>query len=484
MNGESTNAIAGPSNPRTSPPPSSSPPHIFFPPPAPPQTHPVYLSSTQDLLARFALLPAYDKYVRPFAAPGETGLDQTGPVPPNPGVGGMLDKGKGKEVAETLVSVGIVDNGDGDDDDGPGGKGEKRKKNNYKHLIKGIPGKHSLKKDDYLSTIMQIPPKQRIPIMPFDVKTQRDAFTVSLEGLKGWNPSALVLESAQAREDRKKRKELKRLAKLQQAQSANPIIHPQPIQAPIPTSTGSSTINRNTPTSIQNGSTVPRPGSAVPRPGSTKPTLAPVQVPVGRVSTPFRTGGGSSGAPLRSAGTATPTNTTQNPFISSMDHDKRGKKRDRDGPSGIAVNGLMINGHGAGNLVNSHAHQTTNARAGMDGIRPRPVKKQRMVSVTVILSLLSPFLHLGRYFIFRFWWLTSAIAPGYPGTSKGCNHYSTAYSAGCIKQPLDSVLNRFNVALQSCNMLASDSMVLLPTLPTANGKLEQHKTTYLRLHYI
>jgi hypothetical protein len=46
-------------------------------------------------------------------------------------------------------------------------------------------GKHSLKKDDYLSMMMQIPPKQRIPITPFDVKTQRDAFTVSLEGLKG-----------------------------------------------------------------------------------------------------------------------------------------------------------------------------------------------------------------------------------------------------------------------------------------------------------
>jgi hypothetical protein len=42
-----------------------------------------------------------------------------------------------------------------------------------------------MKKDDYLSTIMQIPPKQRIKITPFDIKTQREAFTVSLEGLKG-----------------------------------------------------------------------------------------------------------------------------------------------------------------------------------------------------------------------------------------------------------------------------------------------------------
>lgn len=42
-----------------------------------------------------------------------------------------------------------------------------------------------MKRDDYLSTIMQVPPKQRIKITPFDPKTQRDAFTVSLEGLKG-----------------------------------------------------------------------------------------------------------------------------------------------------------------------------------------------------------------------------------------------------------------------------------------------------------
>jgi hypothetical protein len=42
-----------------------------------------------------------------------------------------------------------------------------------------------MKKDDYLSTIMQVPPKQRVKITPIDLKTQREAFTVSLEGLKG-----------------------------------------------------------------------------------------------------------------------------------------------------------------------------------------------------------------------------------------------------------------------------------------------------------
>ena len=34
----------------------------------------------------------------------------------------------------------LGDGGDGDDDDVTGGKGEKKKKNTYKHLIKGIPG--------------------------------------------------------------------------------------------------------------------------------------------------------------------------------------------------------------------------------------------------------------------------------------------------------------------------------------------------------
>lgn len=90
----------------------------------------------------------------------------------------------------------------GSADDGTD-KGEKKRKNTYKHLIKGIPGtfaghrrdaafkvnfwsgKHSMKKDDYLATMMLIPPKQRIEIVPFDARTQRDAFSVSLEGLKG-----------------------------------------------------------------------------------------------------------------------------------------------------------------------------------------------------------------------------------------------------------------------------------------------------------
>lgn len=47
-----------------------------------------------------------------------------------------------------------------------------------------------MKKDDYLTTTIQAPPKQPMKIVPFDQKTQREAFSVSLEGLKGvcWQP--------------------------------------------------------------------------------------------------------------------------------------------------------------------------------------------------------------------------------------------------------------------------------------------------------
>lgn len=44
-------------------------------------------------------------------------------------------------------------------------------------------GKLITKKDDYLMTTMQVPPKQRMTIRPFDLRTQRDAFSVSLEGI-------------------------------------------------------------------------------------------------------------------------------------------------------------------------------------------------------------------------------------------------------------------------------------------------------------
>ncbi|KAF9532508.1 hypothetical protein CPB83DRAFT_624864 [Crepidotus variabilis] len=189
----------------------------------PPKQH---LASTQDLLGRLQLHPAYDKYVRPYIHPQPStipghvllpdGTTSSNPIngvdgntpgagPATPGGVGAVDKGKGREVPIPGGDVDMHDAGDGDDDGDGTGKGEKKKKNSYKHLIKGIPGKHSIKKDDYLVTMMLVPPKQRMRIRRFDEKTQEDAFTVSLDGLKGWNINTLVVESAQAREDRKKR---------------------------------------------------------------------------------------------------------------------------------------------------------------------------------------------------------------------------------------------------------------------------------------
>ena len=42
-----------------------------------------------------------------------------------------------------------------------------------------------MRKDDFLATLMMVPPKQKQEIKPFSQKTTREAFSVSLEGLKG-----------------------------------------------------------------------------------------------------------------------------------------------------------------------------------------------------------------------------------------------------------------------------------------------------------
>jgi len=117
--------------------------------PPPPKQH---LASTQDLLARFHLLPAYDRYVRPFTLPGDDPALQQQPDDPSlsglastpaTGSAGHVDKGKGRErdsAVATPAEADPADGGDADDDDVPGAKGEKKKKNTYRHLIKGIPG--------------------------------------------------------------------------------------------------------------------------------------------------------------------------------------------------------------------------------------------------------------------------------------------------------------------------------------------------------
>ncbi|KAJ7707658.1 hypothetical protein B0H17DRAFT_1033464 [Mycena rosella] len=335
---------------------------LFLPPKGPPQRQ-SHLASTHDLLARFHLLPAYDKYVRP---PPDDAQE-----PP--------DNGKGKAREQNLSPAPQTPAGEVDpDDDDPTAKGEKKKKNSYKHLIKGVPGKHSMKKDDYLAGIMQVPPKQRIPIAPFDLKTQREAFSVSLEGLKGWNPGALVAESAQAREDRKKRKELKRLAKAQAQMHAQAAASPAPGATPGTPRSGSGvgTPRPGVGTPRPAGVGTPRPtgaGTPQPQPRPGRPSLPPVVVP-GRVGTPQR----ATGTPT-SARTPHPHPLSAHPMSAGGE---RGVKRERereDGFGNALGNGGMQNGAAMQNGYAAPVPVIAAAKAGIPGARPRPVKKQRVV---------------------------------------------------------------------------------------------------------
>ncbi|KAI0709764.1 hypothetical protein C8Q76DRAFT_624998 [Earliella scabrosa] len=363
-----TNAVAGP---------SSLPadiPSLFLPPPgpsflrqygsldfadSPPRSGPPhpkpYFKSTEDLITRFQLLPAYDKYVRPFAPP----VAQVG----------ATDKGKGKEIpplaASSPAAAGPTGGDDGEEEDGA--KGEKKHKN-YRHLIKAVPGKHSMRKDDYLGALMAIPPKQKTEIKPFSQKTTREAFSVSLEGLKGWNIHALVAESTQAREDRKRRKELKKLAKatgqsiVQAAAAAGPNtpsgVPATPGVAPTPSGV--------VPVAAPPRTTTPRPGVPRPPPTHQQPSQPRGRTPVGigtphSVSTPAS--GGAAPAPPPAA---TPAVRTQ--LDPAAAPPVRGLKRERE------EGGLQVNG----NIPPPGSEGLKIAKAGVAGVRPRPVKKQRL----------------------------------------------------------------------------------------------------------
>ncbi|OBZ72587.1 hypothetical protein A0H81_07432 [Grifola frondosa] len=351
-----TNAVAGP----------STIPDLYLPPPGPPQPRP-HLTSTQDLVSRFKLLPAYDKYVTPYVVP----LGSAAGLPLD--ASSATDKGKGKDKEVPSLDVPLSSpaqtpaaGNDGEEEDGP--KGEKMWKT-YKHLIKGIAGRHSMKKDDYLTTMMQVPPKQRIKIAPFDLKTQREAFSVSLEGLKGlqltlqqWNITALVAESPQAREDRKKRKELKRLAKAQG-------------QALIAAG-GTPSVYSSTPAAMVAATPGGPPRTATPKPAISRPGVLQQQPARGRtpvgIGTPrsIATPGGASAASPASHQSPTPMAT---PVHSGVDPAtvKRGQKRERE----YSADGVQMQ---------APAHEGVKpalmrgAKAGSAGIRPRPVKKQRM----------------------------------------------------------------------------------------------------------
>ncbi|KAF8501485.1 hypothetical protein F5888DRAFT_1234795 [Russula emetica] len=301
------NAVAGPSSIPL------NPPFFLLPPASPPP--PPLLESTQDLISRFHLLTAYDKFVRPFISQEHD--PHASHLPTTPAVAPSADKGKGKERdpgTPTIASAATPGTHDPDDDEGRDGK---KKKNTYRHLIRGIPGKHSIKKDDFLTTIVQVPPKQYIPIAPFDSRSQTEAFTVSLEGLKGWNIHALVPESTQAREDRKKRKELKKLAKAQ--------------GSVVPPSVGT-----------------PLPSTPATAPTSTQP---PAQPP--RTSTPVPV---SRGVKREFEDNALVQANAQGP-----------------GPGSVGVSSS-----GGVSPTLGQVQRPGSAKAGVPGARPRPLKKQRV----------------------------------------------------------------------------------------------------------
>lgn len=193
-------------------------------------------------------------------------------------------------------------------------------------------------------------------------------------------------------------------------QGASPVVAAVPqssIQAPIPISVSApSTISRpaaptprpnatstprptatSTPvgsSTTRPGSSVPRPGSAVPRPGTAVPRPITAasnlvrppglpQKPVASLQQPPNHLSTSASAPVMS--------------LAGQPSTPRGIKRDRDDHAGMHT-GNLVNGAPVGNgyvkgpavpMPGADIKPIINARAGNAGIRPRPVKKQRMV---------------------------------------------------------------------------------------------------------
>ncbi|KAI6168159.1 hypothetical protein EDD17DRAFT_1466929 [Pisolithus thermaeus] len=300
---------------------------VMFLPPPPAYTKPeTSLASTEDLLARFHLHSAYNKHVRPHT-PASLQLSVAPP---------------------SATSPNAIPH------DHPPENDEKRKKNSYRHLIKNIPGKHSMKKDDYLTTIIQQAPKPRIAIVEFDARTQREAFTVSPEGLKGWNTGALILESAQAREDRRKRKELKRLVRAQAQSVAQGVVPTTPSVAPPPQ---------------------PVPPTAT-TPSAQQPPGAPSQKPrIPAVTIPPPASHRSGTTPTPTSATPRTTGLPSAPPPLTATSVVRGKKRElEDG----AAQPVAATADFAGPTA---PLGVVGARPGSGTARPRPVKKQRTVSI-------------------------------------------------------------------------------------------------------
>ena len=270
-----------------------------------------------------------------------------------------------------------------------------------------------MKKDDFLEALMMVSAKQKAEIRPFSQKVTREAFAVSLEGLKGVRisthisapthphpveytypyPGDVASKGGSEEEGAYRihtgspmshcvmasshlQKELKKLAKAQ-----GQGILPAAAAAGVPnTPTGvpatpgaASTPTSAAPAAVPPRTTTPRPGAPKPSPALQQPPPPRGRTPVG-IGTPqsVSTPGPGPAPPAAQGQHAAPTPTGQPP--------PRGVKRERE------ETGLQVSGN-----VPPHVQQGAGAGAGQDGVkigkagvpgvRPRPVKKQRLVRV-------------------------------------------------------------------------------------------------------
>lgn len=253
-----------------------------------------------------------------------------------------------------------------------------------------------MKKDDYLTIIMQVPPKQHIPITPFDVKTQREAFTVSAEGLKGvcvvstinYSNRAHSLVSGTRALSYSSPRKLGKIAKsasvllphrhsqcssnalsfafsLQKEQRKLARAQVQGVTpGPLPSTPTAMTLpqQQSTPSHLTIPSAQQPPGTS--QTSQAKPRVAPVMIPPP----------GSAGLSTATPTSATPRSavpTTAPPQRTNVSAPSRGQKRELD--DGV------IQPPTPTTLSPNVPIGVVGARAGVGNARPRPIKKQRMV---------------------------------------------------------------------------------------------------------
>ncbi|KAH7106425.1 hypothetical protein BKA62DRAFT_687118 [Auriculariales sp. MPI-PUGE-AT-0066] len=307
---------------------SSSPgdvPFVFEMEPRLPESRVVPLHSSQDLLAVFGLHAAYDKYVRPKITPIEeqdAATSTTAPapattpasaVPPalrkvgtpllTPGTP-MLDKGKARRVDSPLPTtpatarptltlsaapIKLEHPLDATVDD----RGKRKKDHSYKHLVRHLPGKHSMKKDSYFSDLIRKPPQQHTSIIPFDNNILTKAFSIKDVGVLGYDKTVIIGLDSRQKDEKKRRKEEKRAHRERQRLINSGQLDPN---TPI---AGPSTPNPALGTLVASGGFINRPSSTVATP---RPAAGPVGTPISRRPSlaPQASAGPPSGARSRS----------------------------------------------------------------------------------------------------------------------------------------------------------------------------------------